>query len=59
MTAFLTKEADTQLHEILDYLEIEFSLKIANEFLNRVIKAIEILETFPYGYPAVEKSPTY
>ncbi len=57
MKAFLTKEADDQLHEILDYLETEFSLKTSDKFLDKVIKSIEILETFPRGYPIVEKSP--
>lgn len=57
MKAYLTKEADDQLHELLDYLETEFSLKISNAFLDQVIKIIETLELLPYGFPEVEKSP--
>ncbi len=57
MKAFLTQEADKQLHEILDYLESEFSIKTSNKFLDQVLKSIETLETFPLGYPLVEKSP--
>ena len=57
MIAILTKEVDKQLHEILDYLESEFSLKTSNKFLDQVLKSIQTLETFPYGYPKVDKSP--
>jgi len=57
MKAYLTKEADDQLHELLDYLEAEFSLKTSNAFLDQVIKIIETLELLPYGFSEVPKSP--
>lgn len=56
MNVYLSQEANDQLHEILDYLEENWSINVSNNFLDKLLRVMEVLEKMPYSYPASEKN---
>ena len=57
MPVFLSQTAYDQLHEILDYLEVNWSATVSDNFLNKLERTIEVISSMPYGFPAAEKFP--
>ncbi len=56
MNVYLSKEANDELNEILDYLEDNWSINVSNNFLDKLIRVMDILEQMPYSYPSSEKN---
>lgn len=47
MPVYLSSTAYEQLHAILDYLEVNWSSAVANNFLNKVERSMEIISKMP------------
>lgn len=51
MKIIWSDEAENSLDEILDYLEDEFSQKVASKFKEEVHRLIQLLKENPYLFP--------
>jgi plasmid stabilization system protein ParE len=57
MKVFLSNEAAAQLSELLLYLEGRWSIRVRNNFLNKLTKNLTTIENMPYAYPESKKMP--
>jgi len=44
---------------LLDYLEIEWSLKVRDNFLLKLESTVEVIAAFPFAYPSSESYPDF
>ena len=47
----LSKRASIKLDNILDHLQKEWSIKVKNEFINKLDRSIEIISQNPDAFP--------
>ncbi len=59
MKVSFTDQSVEQLTELLDYLELEWSLKVRDNFLLKFESAVEVISAFPFAYPASESNPDF
>lgn len=57
MPVYLSQTAHAQLHEILDYLEANWSPAVSDNFLDKVERTMEVIGNMPYSFPAADKFP--
>jgi plasmid stabilization system protein ParE len=55
MKIFLSEIAEYQLDLLLDYLEIEWSVRVRDNFMNKLENALHTIEIMPSAYPLSEK----
>jgi plasmid stabilization system protein ParE len=55
MKIFLSEIAEYQLDTLLDYLEIEWSVRVRDNFMNKFENSLRTIETMPFAYPFSEK----
>lgn len=55
MKVFLSLEAQTQLQQLCDYLETEWSERVRDQFLEKLDNRIKILSQFPHSFPFSKK----
>ena len=59
MKVSFTDQAAEQLAELVDYLELEWSSKVSDNFLLKLESAIEVIATFPFAYTPSESLPEF
>jgi plasmid stabilization system protein ParE len=59
MKVTFTDQAAEQLEELADYLELEWSSKVRDNFLLKIESAVEIIAALPFAYPASELFPEF
>ncbi len=59
MNVSFTDQAAEQLAELVDYLELEWSSKVRDNFLLKLEGAVEVIAAFPFAYPASEAFPEF
>ncbi len=59
MKVTFTDQAAEQLAELLDYLEIEWSMKVRDNFLMKLESTVEVIAAFPFAYPSSESFPDF
>ena len=59
MKVTFTDQAADQLTELVDYLEIEWSIKVRENFLLKLESAVEVIAAFPFAYPSSESYPDF
>ncbi|MDO8366018.1 MAG: type II toxin-antitoxin system RelE/ParE family toxin [Saprospiraceae bacterium] len=59
MKVTFTDQAAEQLAELLDYLEIEWSMKVRDNFLLKLESTVEVIAAFPFAYPSSESYPDF
>ncbi len=47
----LSKRASNRLEELLEYLELEWSLKVKNDFIKKLDKSLSQIQKFPNSCP--------
>ena len=52
---YLSPEAESQLKDLLFYLETEWGLGVRDNFLEKLDRALHTIQIFPTGYPESEK----
>ena len=57
MPVYLSQAACDQLHELLDYLEANWSSTVSDNFLSKLERTMEVISNMPYGFPTAEKFP--
>ncbi len=57
MKVNLSIEAAEQLQQLLDYLEINWSVKVRDNFIQKLDRSIQIIIETPFAFPASEKFP--
>jgi plasmid stabilization system protein ParE len=57
MEIFLSKTAARQLERIIDYLEIEWGQKVAEDFYNKFLDTIEMIKKYPDVFPESSAKP--
>ncbi len=57
MSVYLSQTAYDQLHELLDYLEANWSSTVSDNFLNKLERTMEVISNMPYSFPAADKFP--
>ncbi len=55
MQVFLSKTAYDQVHELIEYLEHNWSDRVRNNFLDKLERSIEIIGAMPYAFPTSQK----
>jgi plasmid stabilization system protein ParE len=58
MTIYLSLEAQKQLANLLDYLEFNWSIKVRDNFLEKLTRSLQVIESMPEAFPASEKMPS-
>ncbi len=51
MKVTLSQEAYEQLHELIDYLEKNWSDRVVDNFLAKLTKSMDTMSIMPFGYP--------
>ena len=59
MKITFTEQAAEQLAELAEYLELEWSLKVRDNFLLKVEQTVEVIAAFPFAYPSSESYPDF
>ncbi|MFN0037613.1 MAG: type II toxin-antitoxin system RelE/ParE family toxin [Saprospiraceae bacterium] len=59
MKVAFTDQAAEQLAELVDYLELEWSPKVSDNFLLKIESAVEVIAAFPFAYPSSESYPEF
>ena len=59
MKVTITDQAAKQLAELADYLELEWSPNVRDNFLLKVESAVEVIAAFPSAFPASESFPEF
>ncbi len=59
MKVTFTDQAAEHLTELVDYLEIEWSTKVRDNFLLKLERAVEVIAAFPFAYPSSESYPDF
>jgi plasmid stabilization system protein ParE len=57
MNVYLSPSAYEQVHEILDYLEANWTSSVSDNFLDKLERAMDIISEMPYSSPVSEKNP--
>jgi plasmid stabilization system protein ParE len=57
MPVYLSQTAYDQLHEILDYLENNWSPTVSDNFLDKVERSMEVIGNMPNSFPVADKFP--
>ena len=57
MPVFLSQTAYDQVHEILDYLETNWSAQVSDNFLQKLERTMDAISAMPYAFPAADKFP--
>ena len=57
MLVYLSQSAYDQLHETLDYLELNWSPAVSDNFLDKLERTMDIISNMPYAFPKSEKFP--
>jgi len=57
MTVFLSDNAKEQLHHIIDYLELKWSTRVRDNFIDKLQRAMDTIEKMPNGFPVSQKFP--
>lgn len=57
MRIYLSLEAQEQLTILLDYLEINWSIKVRDNFLKKLTHSLQVISSMPEAFPASEKMP--
>ena len=55
MRISLSERASEQLASLLDYLELEWSPQVSDNFVLKLERSLNAIQTFPEGFPASEK----
>ena len=50
----LSKRASNRLEKLLEYLELEWSLKVKNEFIKKLDKSLTQIQKFPESCPQTD-----
>lgn len=59
MKVSFTDQAAEQLAELIDYLELEWSPRVRDNFLLKIESAVEVIAAFPLSYPFSESFPDF
>jgi len=51
MKVFLSRTAGEQLHQIIDYLELRWSTKVRDNFIDKLQRSMDTIALIPYGFP--------
>lgn len=54
-TVIISKLAERKLENLFEYLVINWSIKVKNEFINKIDKSIKLIKEHPESFPASEK----
>ncbi len=57
MPVYLSQTAYDQLHQILDYLEENWSSAVRDNFLDKLERSMEAIGRFPYSSPPSQNFP--
>ena len=57
MNVVLSPTAGEQLHQIIDYLEQQWSAKVRDNFIHKLQRTMDAIAIMPYSYPASKKLP--
>lgn len=57
MPVYLSQTAYDQLHELLDYLEANWSSNVCDNYLNKLERTMEVISSMTYSFPAADKFP--
>ncbi|MCC6727376.1 MAG: type II toxin-antitoxin system RelE/ParE family toxin [Saprospiraceae bacterium] len=57
MPVYLSQTAYDQLHELLDYLEANWSSTVSDNYLNKLERTMEVISNMPYSFPAADNFP--
>lgn len=55
MNVNLSQEAYEQLHELIDYLEKNWSDKVVDNFLMKLEKSMDTMSVAPFSYPSSQQ----
>ncbi|MEO6759643.1 MAG: type II toxin-antitoxin system RelE/ParE family toxin, partial [Saprospiraceae bacterium] len=59
MKVTFTEQAAGQLEELADYLELEWSPRVRDNFLLKIESAVEVIAAFPLSYPPSDSFPEF
>ena len=54
-TIIISKLAERKLDKLFEYLIAKWSIKVKNEFINKLDKSISLIKEQPEGFPSSEK----
>ncbi len=57
MPVYLSQTAYDQLHETLEYLELNWSPTVRDNYIEKLERAMDIISSMPYAFPKSEKFP--
>ena len=57
MKVFLSQTAGDQLHALIDYLELQWSGKVRDNFIHKIQRSMQTIGSMPYSFPASERFP--
>ena len=55
MKLYLSDQAAEQLDGLLAYLELEWSVRVRDNFLQKFDRSFQAIRRLPFGFPASEK----